>query len=187
MAKLTLTFSEEHVRLIHCLRFKVLEIKHEKSELVRQTNYIRKVLDKLANDENGYDIDDIKGQLDIIDRASALSKAYATEDEDKYYGIDTYDLFESDYWYEQMAHIIGVSDQVIKGTEEDITGPKYPQGVIDHLRELDDFLVTHISDIEDILHQFCNRGGIKVGVKYVCYDYERIWYTEDEWKEMGRH
>ena len=184
MAKQTLTFTEEHVRLIRCLRFKALEIKHEKSKLEKYTRYIRKKLEEIPECESIKC--DIEDRLNSIERASALSKIYAIEDNDKYYGIDTYDLFESDYWYDQMAHTIGVADQVIKGSEEDITGPKYPQGVIDHLRELDDFLVTNIVKIEDILHQFCNRGGIKAGIKYVSYDYEGIWYTEEEWKELGR-
>lgn len=187
MAKVTIAFTDEHVKLIRCLRFKQLEIRHEKSELVKYTNYIRQKLSVLPNDKDVSSIvHDINSKLELIDRASALSKSYAIEDNDKYYGIDTYDLFNCDYWYDQMAHIVGLSDQVINGTEEDVDGPKYPQEVIEHLRELDDFIVTNILNIEDILHQFCDRGGIKSGVTYVSYDYEGIWHTEDEWKKMGR-
>ena len=184
MAKVTITFTDEHVKLIRCLRFKQLEIRHEKSELGKYTNYIRQKLEKLDNDDNVSIIRDINSKLESIDRESAISKSYAVEDNDKYYGIDTYDLFNSDY--DQMAHIVGCSDKVISGTEEDTDGPKYPQEVIEHLRELDDFLVTNILAIEDILHQFCDRGGIKVGVTYVSYDYEGIWYTEEDWKKIGR-
>ena len=186
MAKVTITFTDEHVKLIRCLRFKQLEIRHEKSELGKYTNYIRQKLEKLDNDDNVSIIRDINSKLESIDRASAISKSYAVEDNDKYYGIDTYDLFNSDYWYDQMAYIVGCSDKVISGTEEDTDGPKYPQEVIEHLRELDDFLVTNILAIEDILHQFCDRGGIKIGVTYVSYDYEGIWYTEEDWKKIGR-
>jgi hypothetical protein len=187
MAKITITFTDEHIRLIRCLRFKPLEIKHEKSELVKYTNYIRQKLDGLNEYKSNISvIRDIESKLESIDRASILSKSYAIEDNDKYYGIDTYDLFNADYWYDQMAHIIGCSDQVISGTEEDTDGPKYPEEVIEHLRELDDFLVTNIVSIEDILHQFCDRGGIKSGVTYVSYDYEGIWYAEEDWKKIGR-
>lgn len=187
MAKITITFTEEHIKLIRCLRFKQLEIKHEKSDLSKYTNYIRQNLNRLGKDLSYLPlIKDVSTKLDSIDRASAISKAYSVEDNDKYYGIDTYDLFEADYWYDHMARIIGCSNQVIAGTEEDTDGPKYPPEVISHLRELDDFLVNNILHIEDILHQFCDRGGIKAGVTYVAYDYEGIWFTEEDWKTMGR-
>ena len=187
MAKVTITFTEEHIKLIRCLRFKQIEIRHEKSELGKYTNYIRKKLDAINGTiEIGEEIHDISTRLDAIDRISAISKAYAAEDVDKYYGIDTYDLFNCDYWYDQMAHIVGLSDKVIPGTEEDTNGPKYPEEVIKHLMELDDFLVTNIVSIEDIIHQFCNRGGIEAGVTYVSYDYEGIWYKEEDWKKIGR-
>ena len=98
MAKVTITFTDEHVKLIRCLRFKQLEIRHEKSELGKYTNYIRQKLEKLDNDDNVSIIRDINSKLESIDRASAISKSYAVEDNDKDYGIDTYDLFNSDYW-----------------------------------------------------------------------------------------
>lgn len=187
MSKVTITFTDEHIKLIKCLRFRPIEVRHEKSELTKYTNYIRKRLDDLpVKSDYALLIHDIESRLNSIDRASKLSKAYADEDYDKYYGLDTYDLFETDYWYDYMARIIGVSDQVIKGTEADTDGPKYPETVIDHLRELDDFLITNLVAIEDILHQFCDRGGVKAGVKYVSYDYEGIWYTEEDWKKIGR-
>ena len=187
MAKISLTFTDEHLKLIRCLRFKQIEIRHEKSELSKYTNYIRQKLDELANDTRTASlIRDIESRLVAIDRASKLSKAFADEDNDKYYGIDTYDLFNADYWYDHMARIVGCSDQVISGTEEDTDGPKYPQEVIEHLRELDEFLITNLVHIEDIIHQFSDRGGIQSGVKYVSYDYEGIWYTEEDWKKIGR-
>ena len=187
MAKVTITFTDEHLKLIRCLRFKQIDIRHEKSELSKHTSAIRQILDSFPKDVKTVSIiHDINTRLSVIDRASKLSKAYADEDNDKYYGIDTYDLFNSDYWFDQMAHIIGCSDQVIPGTEEDIDGPKYPREVIEHLRELDEFLINNIVNIEDILHQFSDRGGIKSDVKYISYDYEGIWYTEEDWKNIGR-
>lgn len=188
MAKVTLTFTDEHIKLIRCLRIKQLEIRHEKSDLTKYTNYIRKKL------ESEYDnvkhassfLRDIMQKLSAIDRASVKSKIYSVEDEGKYYGIDTYDLFDVDYWYDYMARILGISDHVIPGTEEDTDGPKYPKEDIEHLRDLDAFLITNLQNIEDIIHQFCDRGGIKADVKYISYDHEGIWYTEDEWKKMGR-
>lgn len=187
MAKITITFTDEHVKLIRCLQFKQIEIKHEKSDLTKHTNYIRKLLKEISGKKE-YAIltRDIEDRLNSIDRISKISKVLAVEDNDKYYGIDTYDLFSNDYWYDYMAHIIGCSDQVIRGTEEDTDGPKYPQEVIEHLRDLDAFLINNIVYIEDIIHQFSDRGGIKSGITYISYDYEGIWYTEEDWKKIGR-
>ncbi len=187
MAKISITFTDEHLKLIRCLRFKQIEIGHEKSELTKYTNYIRTRLKGISDkSEMAALVRDIESRLNIIDNASKRSKALADEDNDKYYGIDTYDLFETDYWYDYMARIVGCSDQVIHGTEEDTNGPKYPQEVIEYLRDLDAFLINNLVHIEDILHQFSDRGGIKSGVTYVSYDYEGIWYTEDDWKKIGR-
>lgn len=189
MAKLTLTFTDEHLKLIRCLRFKQIEINHERSNLSRNTERVRNLLKELSLEvckKNVYNLGELARQLDAIDAIAKRSKLLAEEDNDKYYGIDTYDLFGADFWYQQMAYIIGCADQVIKGTEEDVDGPKYPQEVIEHLRELDEFLIANLLHIEDIVHQFSDRGGIKAGVKYVSYDHEGIWYTEEEWKNMKR-
>ncbi|MBP5456339.1 MAG: hypothetical protein J6Y37_07545 [Paludibacteraceae bacterium] len=130
MAKISLTLTEEHIKLIRCLRFE------------KKTDNI--------------------------------------------YGIDNYSLWGGTFIYEQMAYILGYGDKVIKGTEEDVDGPKYPADLIEKFNELDSFIVENIVNIEDLLHQRCNMGGILPGVKYVAYDHEGIWYTEDEWKNMRR-
>jgi len=182
MAKIKLTFTEEHLKLIRNLRVRKIEINHEKSDLTKYTRSIRKELERYKNDT----FPNVLRTLYNIDRISQKSKAYADEDNDKYYGIDTYDLYQCDFWYDQMAFILGLSEQVIKGTEEDTDGPKYPKEVIEHLRELDEFIVNNLQHIEDIIHQFCDRGGIKEGVTYIAYDNENIWYTEEEWLKLGR-
>lgn len=87
-------------------------------------------------------------------------------------GIDDYDLYGGTHKYEQMAYILGCADKAIEG-EETIYGPKYPDDVMEHLRELDAFMVEHLLDIEEILHQFCDVG-ISPG-RYEAKDYQRLW------------
>lgn len=93
---------------------------------------------------------------------------------DKYYGIDTYALYHGSHLYEDMAQILCVADQVIKGTEEDFDGPKYPQELMEHLMDLDAYITDNILNIEEIVHQFSCLGGVKAGI-YTCKDNEHIW------------
>lgn len=130
MAKIKLTFTDEHIKLIKCLRFEKIN--------------------------------------------------------ENIYGIDNYALWGGTFIYEQMAYILGYADKVIKGSECDVDGPKYPDALIAHFNDLDGFIVDNLQYIEDILHQFCDKGGIKPDTTYVAYDYEGIWHTEDEWKKMKR-
>ena len=119
-----------------------------------------------------------------IQKLNELNVKNGVEDwTDKYYGIDTYGLFHGSHLYEDMAQILGVADQVIKGTEEDVDGPKYPQELMEKFIELDEYILDNILEIEEIIHQFSwyydkqkNKwtGGVKPGV-YTCKDSEHIW------------
>lgn len=117
-----------------------------------------------------------------IQKLNVLNVKNGVEDwTDKYYGIDTYGLFHGSHLYEDMAQILGVADQVIKGTEEDIDGPKYPKELMDKFIELDEYILDNILNIEEIVHQFCcktdekgNIVGVKPGI-YTCKDNEHIW------------
>lgn len=110
-----------------------------------------------------------------IQKLNELNVKNGIEDwTDKYYGIDTYGLFHGSHLYEDMAQILGVADQVIKGTEEDIDGPKYPKELMDNFIELDEYILDNILNIEEIVHQFSSEGGLKPGI-YTCKDNEHIW------------
>ncbi len=127
MARLTLTFNDEHIKLIKNFRTRQL------------------------NDAN--------------------------------YTIDTFDLFGGSYLYEDMALILGYMDKVIPGTMEDADGPKFEEDTMQHLMELDSFIVENFQHIEDILHQFCDEG-IQPGVKYWCKPTEGIWHKEEKQVEQ---
>lgn len=184
MAKISLTFTEDHIKLIKCLRFRKLEIKRETKSLELYTRYIQNCLDLNGVDKSVRE--EVNDLLEKIDAASRKDKAYAKEEEDKYYGFDSYDFFNSDNEAVSLAYILGCEDSIIEGTEEDYDGPKFKPEVVERFGELMDFIYTNIVHIEDILHQRCDKGGIKPNVTYVSLDHEGIWYTEEEFKEKKR-
>ena len=108
-------------------------------------------------------------KLNVFDNKECIKE----ELEQKYYGIDTYSMYGGTFLYEQMAYILGYQDKAIEGTLEDFDGPKYPKEIMDKFNELDFYIVNNITNIEEILHQFCDVG-IKEG-KYSCRDNEHIW------------
>lgn len=184
MARITLELTEEHIKLIKCFRFQKINVKHEKSNIIPDLKYMFLTLEECDNNEcSDYIKDELKEKLEKIYDAASLSNMYAESDTDKYYGFDTYDFFGGDLLYEQMAYILGYQDQIIPGTEEDYDGPKFPPEVMEHFKDLMEFIFTRIVDIEDVLHQRCDKGGLQANVKYIAYDYERLWFTEEEFKE----
>lgn len=96
-------------------------------------------------------------------------------------GIDNYDMYGGSYKFEQMAYILGYNDKMLEESVESIFGPKYEPETQKHLVELDAFMVEHLIDLEEILHQFCDKG-LKPG-KYVTRDYEHLWHYEENNKK----
>lgn len=94
-----------------------------------------------------------------------------------HYGIDSYSLFGGTYLYEQMAYILGYNDKVIPETLELPTGPRYQQEYEDKMIEYDEYLLKNLVFIEEILHQYIDKGGVKPGI-YSCLDNVRIWNYE---------
>lgn len=98
--------------------------------------------------------------------------------DDNRYGVDNYApwAYGGSSIFEDMALILGLGDKIIAETRE------YPMGAIcqeetqRYLEEIDAFFVEHMVDIEEILHQMCDKG-IKPG-KYSCIDNVRIWKYE---------
>ena len=93
---------------------------------------------------------------------------------DKHYGLDTYGLWGGTYLYEQMANILGYQDKVITETIESNLGARYEKEYEERMMEYDSFILENLVFIEEILHQFCDKGGLKPGI-YSCIDYVRIW------------
>lgn len=100
---------------------------------------------------------------------------------DETVGIAKDNLYDGTYKYEQMALILGLTDKAVPGTEEDMeNGTLYEKEAQLYMVELDKYINENLLNIEEILHQFCLKGGLTVG-KYVCKDYQHIWHrVEDE-------
>lgn len=93
-------------------------------------------------------------------------------------GFDTYDLYGGTYLYEDMAFILGKFDQMIPGTENNPMGRQFPEELVKYFKELDEFIIENLSDLENIVHQFI-RNGLKPGI-YETIDYEQIWKFKEE-------
>ena len=202
MPRIKLELTEEHIALLKNIRFGELFISHSEKDLSNNVNAIRKSLIKMGeaiaehddpnwrvrvNEERDYmpfrvDTSDIEENLDRIEEASELSKHYALVDDKRYFAADTYDLFGGNT-IELVARMIGCYDKVIEGTEEDFDGPKFPPEVVDHIAELLGYIITNFTMIEELIHQRCFDGGVKPNTTYVAYDYEHLWFTEDEFEE----
>jgi len=197
MARITLQFTEDQVKVIRCLRFKKLEIKHERKDIVGIIREIGSLVDSIDPDPEGNDehltaeqegthsiCDMIRSDLNEIYESAIRSKEIAIEDADKFYGLDLFDLFNGISPFDLVAYALGMQDKAIEGTEGDVNGIKYPDEVMKQFREILDPIYHDIVDIEDLIHQRCDKGGIQAGVKYVALDHERIWRTEEEFKEL---
>lgn len=171
MAKLKIQFTEDQIKLIKNLRFQ--EIKP--NFYVTPCNddvWVNKVNDTRYNVStivcNGNERSEITSPI-VIQNAQDLG--------DNLYGIDTYNLWGGTYIYEDIAYIVGKMDKVIDGTLEDPDGPKFDEETTAYLNELATFIIDNLTNIEEILHQFCTEG-IQTGVCYTCNQAQHIWSKE---------
>ena len=188
--KISLMFTDEHIMLIKCLRFRKIEVNHEKSNLMKYANNIEQSIEFGECDD--VTKDEIKDALSHIKHISRIDKMFAEEDADKYYGFDSYDFFMNDNERLFLSYVLGYKDELYEIEQKKLEGKLTESDadrhdeIIRHFGELMDFIFTNIIHIEDILHQRCDKGGIQAGVKYVALDHEGIWYTEEEFKEKKR-
>lgn len=99
-------------------------------------------------------------------------------DDESIVGIAKDNLYGGTYKYEQMALILGFTDKVVPGTEEDFKGSLYEKDVQLHMQDLDKYINENLLNIEEIMHQFSLSGGLKPG-RYVTKDYTHIWSRVD--------
>ena len=90
------------------------------------------------------------------------------------WGIDFNSLYGGSYVFEDISYILGVYDKHIEGTECDPMGVQFPKELEDYMWEIHGYVVDHIQEIEELVHQFVNRGGLTPGV-YKAKSNERIW------------
>lgn len=95
-----------------------------------------------------------------------------------YYGIDINSLYGGDFLFEDISFILGIYDRHIIGSEENAEGPDFPKKDKDYMWELHCYILDNLEYIEEIVHQFVVKGGIKEGT-YVRKKNEYIWKYEE--------
>ena len=86
------------------------------------------------------------------------------------YGIDFNALYGGST-FEDVAIILGLYDKRIPGTEEEPLGAKFPKEIEDYMWNIHTNIVDHIEEIEQLVHWFSNKGGLKPGN----YGFKGIW------------
>ena len=99
---------------------------------------------------------------------------YDDERENVCYAIDFASLYGGSYVFEDIAYILGRYDEHIPGTEEDPLGVHFPDEFEDYMWEIHTYILENIDAIEELVHQFSVKGGLKPG-EYTCKSYCRIW------------
>lgn len=120
-----------------------------------------------------------KIKLKLTEEHIALLKGFRFKKiNEQYSGLDTYELYGGTYLYEEMAILLGLYDKFIPGTENDPQGRQFPDEIKQHMRELDEFMLDNLYNLENIVHQFIGEG-VKPGI-YECIDYEQNWTYKSE-------
>ena len=186
--KIKLNFTDEQIALIKAMDFTKLDIR----EIMNSYNFVDnviKVYDQEIQDYTEYRIGEI------------LDKSHVSID--GVYGFDTFNLWGGTYVWEQMAYILGYQGAIVPSSLEDPTGPKFyelvytgldengrrvisleeqdglePINVLEHLKDLEVFIIHNLENIMTLILQFCTEG-IQPGVTYWAYDYQRIWHKEE--------
>ena len=96
------------------------------------------------------------------------------------WGLDLFSLYGgTDITFENIAYILGIYDKHVPGTEENPMGAEFPKDVEDYIWGIHGDILENIGNIEEIVHQFCARGGVTPGV-YKCKSHEHIWEKEEK-------
>lgn len=95
------------------------------------------------------------------------------------YGINYSEFYGPGFLFERIALILGKYFDYIPGTEEDPDGAKYSEEFTDYMWELHSYIQDNIDSIEELVHQFVNKGGLVPGT-YTCKSYEHIWKLKEK-------
>jgi hypothetical protein len=172
MARMKIEFTEDQIKLIKNLRFERIEPKFF-VEPCHEDVSVKNIGNSRYNISNIVKIDG----KPIAESIAPIMVRNVSDFGDNLYGIDTYNLWGGTYIYEDIAYIIGKMDKVIDGTLEDPDGPKFDEETTQYMDELASFIIDNLTNIEEILHQFCTEG-IQAGVVYTCKPNEHLWSKE---------
>ena len=79
-------------------------------------------------------------------------------------GIDAKSVYGGSDLLEDVSLALGCYDKRIIGTEDDNTGIIFEDKELqDKMFDLHEFVMKHIVDIENLIHYWCNKGGLTEG------------------------
>ena len=100
------------------------------------------------------------------------------ENDDENICISKEQLFNlGSHLLEDMAMILGMEDKAIPNTSENEFGRAFEDETETYLLDLHNYLITNLSDIETLIHQYVTIGGLTEGT-YKSLDNELIWTKE---------
>ena len=94
------------------------------------------------------------------------------------YYIDMNNIYGGNFVLEDISYLLGIYDKHIPGTEEDALGPSFPEELEKYMYDMHLYIINNLQNIEEIVHQFSIKGGIKPGI-YTCKDYQHLWKRKD--------
>lgn len=86
---------------------------------------------------------------------------------------DLYELFSDSNPLDFMSKILGLEDEMIKGSEFNPLGAEYSESATERMYKIYGYICDNLQYILEIMQQFCDVG-VKVG-KYTTLSYNRIW------------
>lgn len=95
------------------------------------------------------------------------------------YGIDYASFYGGTFILEDIAYILGRYDEVIPGTEESYDGPHFPDDVEEYFINMHNYIIEHIEEIEELVHQFSIKGGLVPGT-YVSKNNRHYWELKNK-------
>ena len=119
--------------------------------------------------------------IKLIPHLNFTETPTADEIADKRYprwGIDYNSIYGGSFLLEDLALILGFHNDMLPESIESPMGFRYPEEIEDRMLAAHRIIIENMKSIEEIIHQFVVKGGIKPGT-YKCDNKIRLWERED--------
>lgn len=77
------------------------------------------------------------------------------------FSVDLYNLYGGSFLFEDIALILGRYDERMEDSENGYMGAQFSQETTDYFLELHSYITENLDKIEELIHQFVVKGGIK--------------------------
>ena len=112
------------------------------------------------------------------DHLKLIPFLFIQEFDDDKIGVSTANTYcLGSHLLEDMAMILGLTDKAIPNTQDDADGTAYDDDTEKYMLSIHEYIVGHLADIEQLVHQFVVKGGLTPGT-YKALDNVNIWEKE---------